>query len=168
MSFRLPLKYYIANQRFSLHWIQKQMENKWGNVYYIHKLKWSKNLHKFIKYLRKQNHINKTKCKFMMMTCIHCISILVKLVSENAAAEVKKGSTIKPWSKEEIDAIKRSLQGHINTMTCPGKGPCVEANEKEPALKERDWYSVKYKAAYLITKKKKRLESNNKKKVCTP
>ena len=113
-------------------------------------------------------YINKTKCKFIMMTCIHCISILVKLVSENAAAEVKKGSTIKPWSKEEIDAIKRSLQGHINTMTCPGKGPCVEANEKEPALKQRDWYSVKYKAAYLITKKKKRLESNNKKKVCTP
>ena len=104
----------------------------------------------------------------MMMICIHCISILVKLVSENATAEVKKGSTIKPWSKEEINAIKRSLQGHINTMTCPGNGPCVEAIEKEPALKERDWYSVKFKAAYLITKKKKRLESNNKKKVCTP
>ena len=100
-------------------------------------------------------HINKTKCKFMMMTCIHCISILVKLVSENAAAEAKKGSTIKPWSKEEIDAIKRSLQGHINTMTCPGKGPCVEANETEPALKERDWYSVKYKAAYLLQRKRK-------------
>ena len=109
-------------------------------------------------------HINKTKCKLMMMTCIHCISILVKLVSEKAAAEVKKGSTIKPWSKEEIDAIKRSLQGHINTMTCPGKGPCVEANEKEPALKEKDWYSVIYKAAYFITKKKKRLESNKKRK----
>ena len=69
-------------------------------------------------------------------------------------AEPKKGQKIKPWSEEEIAAIKRSLQGYIFSLTCPGKTPCLEAIAKEPALKNRDWHTVKFKAAYIISKKK--------------
>ena len=55
---------------------------------------------------------------------------------------------------EEIAAIKRNLQGYINTKTCPGKDPCMEAISKEPVLKNRPWKSVKYKVVYLFSQKK--------------
>lgn len=71
---------------------------------------------------------------------------------------------VKPWTTEEMKAIKRSLQGYINTLTCPGKAPCMEAIVKEQALKDRDWKSIKYKVAYLISKRKQIPNKQKKKK----
>ena len=107
----------------------------------------------------------------MNISYVHHISILVTFVLEASKQTLKKQPTVKPWTTDEMTAIKRSLQGYVNTLTCPGKKPCVEAMVKEPALKGRDWKSIKYKVAYLISKKrqkqnkhKKTNEGNSKKK----
>ena len=99
------------------------------------------------------------------------VSGIFCFVLEDPKLTLKKMPKVKPWTADEMKAIKRSLQGYVNTLTCPGKTPCMEAIVKEPALKGRDWKSIKYKVAYLIfkrkqtpNKQKKKKEDNSKKK----
>lgn len=53
-------------------------------------------------------------------------------------------------------AVKRQLQGYINTLKCPGKGACLSAKKKEVALSSRDWRAIKYFVHNQIEKKKKK------------
>ena len=48
------------------------------------------------------------------------------------------------WSMEENEAVERQLNRFLQTMKVPGKRDCEEAVEKEDALQNRCWESVKY------------------------
>ncbi|KAL6459441.1 hypothetical protein MHYP_G00329130 [Metynnis hypsauchen] len=57
-----------------------------------------------------------------------------------------------PWSVNEIHAVEKHMMGFIQSWKVPGKADCVRCIEADPlALKNRDWFAVKFYVKNRIT-----------------
>lgn len=57
-----------------------------------------------------------------------------------------------PWTGSELAALKRQFGKHYRLMMVPNKADCMRAKDKETALKDRDWKTIKFRVHHDIRK----------------